>query len=338
MASLLQVTDLHTHYVSFAGERVIKAVDGVSFTLDEGETLGLVGESGCGKTTTCQSIVNLLPAAARIVGGSVSFMGQELTSKSQRQMRHVRGAQIAMILQDPMASLNPLFSIYRQVAEPAYYHRAIRGRSLRERVRELLNAVRIPSPAMRMREYPHQMSGGMRQRIVGAIALAGGPKLVIADEPTTNLDVTIQAQYLDLLKELQEQTGVAIVFVTHNLGIVARMCDKLAVMYAGKIVEAGTVRELFDDAKHPYTKALLGSMPKLGSKEKLLAIPGQPPDLATLPPGCAFHPRCSEALPCCAPEEPGETQIAGSWSARCWRAEPQNAGTANTKEMHVVAA
>ena len=322
MASLLEVRDLQTHYVSFGGSRVIKAVDGVSFTLEEGETLGVVGESGCGKTTTCQSIVGLLPPAARIVGGSISFMGEELTQKSQRQMRRIRGAQIAMILQDPMASLNPLFSIYRQVAEPAYYHRALRGRSLRERVRELLNAVRIPSPTMRMREYPHQMSGGMRQRIVGAIALAGGPRLVIADEPTTNLDVTIQAQYLDLLRELQEQTGVAIIFVTHNLGIVARMCDRLAVMYAGRIVEAGSVRDLFNTPRHPYTKALLGSMPKLGSKEKLLAIPGQPPDLATLPPGCAFHPRCPEALPHCAAEQPGEVRIAGSWTARCWRAEP----------------
>ena len=189
-------------------------------------------------------------------------------------------------------------------------------------MRELLNAVRIPSPAMRMREYPHQMSGGMRQRIVGAIALAGGPKLIIADEPTTNLDVTIQAQYLDLLRELQEQTGVAIIFVTHNLGIVARMCDKLAVMYAGKIVEAGSVRTLFNGGRHPYTKALLGSMPKLGSKEKLLAIPGQPPDLATLPPGCAFHPRCPDALPQCSVKQPPEVALAESWSARCWLAEP----------------
>src|SRR3954470_5606297 len=338
MPPLLQVTNLETHYVSFGGTRVIKAVDNVSFTLNEGETLGIVGESGCGKTTTCLSIVGLLPPAARIVGGRIEFAGKDLAQLSQGEMRHIRGAQIAMILQDPMASLNPLFSIYTQVAEPAYYHRSIRGRSLRQRVRQLLDAVRIPSPAQRMREYPHQMSGGMRQRIVGAIALSGGPRLIVADEPTTNLDVTIQAQYLDLLKELQQETGVAVIFVTHNLGIVARMCDKLAVMYAGKIVEAGTVRELFNDPKHPYTKALLGSMPKLGSKEKLLAIPGQPPDLATLPPGCAFHPRCSEALPCCATDEPGETQIAGSWSARCWRAEPQNAGTANTKEMHVVAA
>jgi oligopeptide/dipeptide ABC transporter ATP-binding protein len=323
MASLLQVTELETHYVTFGGARVIKAVDRVSFTLNEGETLGIVGESGCGKTTTCLSIVGLLPSAARIIGGSIAFMGEELTDKRPREMRHIRGAQIAMILQDPMASLNPLFSIYRQVAEPAYYHRAIRGRPLRERVRELLNAVRIPSPATRMREYPHQMSGGMRQRIAGAIALSGGPKLIIADEPTTNLDVTIQAQYLDLLKDLQQHAGIAIIFVTHNLGIVARMCDRLAVMYAGKIVEAGAVRELFDSPRHPYTKALLGSMPKLGSKEPLFAIPGQPPDLAKLPSGCAFHPRCPEALPSCAGAEPDQVLIASGWTCRCWRAAPQ---------------
>src|SRR5207253_5967671 len=308
--------------------------------LDEGETLGIVGESGCGKSTTCQSIVGLLPAAGRIVGGSIAFMGEELSDKRPREMRRVRGAQIAMILQDPMASLNPLFSIYTQVAEPAYYHRSIRGRSLRQRVRQLLDAVRIPSPEMRMREYPHQMSGGMRQRIVGAIALAGGPRLIIADEPTTNLDVTIQAQYLDLLKDLQRETGVAVIFVTHNLGIVARMCDKLAVMYAGKIVEYGTVRELFNAPQHPYTKALLGSMPKLGSKEKLLAIPGQPPDLATLPGGCAFHPRCPEAMECCAVEEPGETAIAAGWTARCWRAAPLAAEPATdtpAKDKHAAA-
>ncbi len=336
MAPLLQVSDLQAHYVSFGGERVVKAVDRVSFTLAEGETLGIVGESGCGKTTTCLSIVGLLPPAARIVGGHIDFAGQDLAQMSQREMRRVRGAQIAMILQDPMASLNPLFSIFRQVAEPAYYHRAIRGGSLRRRVGELLRAVRIPSPEMRMREFPHQMSGGMRQRIVGAIALAGGPRLIIADEPTTNLDVTIQAQYLDLLKDLQQQTGVAVIFVTHNLGIVARMCDKLAVMYAGKIVEAGTVRELFNAPQHPYTKALLGAMPKLGSKEKLLAIPGQPPDLATLPPGCAFHPRCPAALPRCALEEPPEVQIRSAWSARCWLAEPQIIDSA--KEVHAAAA
>src|SRR5256714_3764358 len=323
MPPLLQVTNLETHYVSFGGARVIKAVDNASFTLNEGETLGIVGEPGCGKTTTCLSIVGLLPPAARIVGGRIEFAGKDLAQLSQSEMRRVRGAQIAMILQDPMASLNPLFSIYTQVAEPAYYHRSIRGRSLRQRVRQLLDAVRIPSPAQRMREYPHQMSGGMRQRIVGAIALAGGPRLIVADEPTTNLDVTIQAQYLDLLKELQQETGVAVIFVTHNLGIVARMCDKLAVMYAGRIVEAGAVRDLFNSPQHPYTKGLLGSMPKLGSQEKLFAIPGQPPDLASLPSGCAFHPRCTEAMPRCSIEEPRGIPNGGDWRARCWRGGPQ---------------
>src|SRR5207253_2672137 len=335
MPSLLQVSELATHYVSFRGARVVKAVDRVSFDLEEGETLGIVGESGCGKTTTCLSIVGLLPPAAQIVGGHIDFAGQDLAQLSQREMRHVRGAQIAMILQDPMASLNPLFSIYRQVAEPAYYHRAIRGGSLRRRVGELLRAVRIPSPEMRMREFPHQMSGGMRQRIVGAIALAGGPRLIIADEPTTNLDVTIQAQYLDLLKDLQQDTGVAVIFVTHNLGIVARMCDKLAVMYAGKIVEAGSVRELFNGAQHPYTRGLLGSMPKLGSKEPLFAIPGHPPDLASLPSGCAFHPRCAEVMTRCVGEEPPELRVAPGWTARCWRAASPTEPTA--KELHVAA-
>src|SRR5215470_7377944 len=194
MPPLLRVSGLQTHYFTFGGSRVVKAVDGISFTLREGETLGLVGESGCGKTTTCLSIVGLLPPAAHVVGGEIHLAGEDLTKKSAREMRRIRGRSIAMILQDPMASLNPLFSIYTQVAEPAYYHLGMRSRSLRRRVEELLRAVRIPSPAMRMRGYPHQMSGGMRQRIVGAVALAGGPKLIIADEPTTNLDVTIQAQ------------------------------------------------------------------------------------------------------------------------------------------------
>jgi oligopeptide/dipeptide ABC transporter ATP-binding protein len=318
MAPLLQVSGLQTHYFSFAGTRVVKAVDGVSFTLREGETIGLVGESGCGKTTTCLSVVGLLPPAARIVGGSIEFAAEELTTKRPREMRRIRGRQIAMILQDPMASLNPLFSICWQVAEPAYHHQGMRGRSLLQRVQELLRAVRIASPEVRMREYPHQMSGGMRQRVVGAIAMAGGPKLIIADEPTTNLDVTIQAQYLDVLKDIQQATGVALIFVTHNLGIVAKMCDKMAVMYAGKIVEQGSVRDLFRAAKHPYTQALLGSMPKLGSKEPLYAIPGQPPNLAQLPPGCAFHPRCAHAMPRCAEQEPADRRLAPDWTARCW--------------------
>ena len=318
MAPLLRVSNLQTHYTSFGGARVVKAVDGISFTLREGETIGLVGELGCGKTTTCLSIVGLLPSAARIVGGTIEFNGEELTKKRPREMRRVRGRQIAMILQDPMASLNPLFSIYWQVAEPAYHHQGMRGHRLRQRVQALLRAVRIASPAVRMREYPHQMSGGMRQRVVGAIAMAGEPRLIIADEPTTNLDVTIQAQYLDVLKDIQQRTGVALIFVTHNLGIVAKMCDKMAVMYAGKIVEQGAVRDLFRSAKHPYTNALLGSMPKLGSKEPLYAIPGQPPNLAQLPSGCAFHPRCAHAMRQCAEREPADRLVAADWTARCW--------------------
>jgi peptide/nickel transport system ATP-binding protein len=315
---LLHVSNLQTHFFTFRGSRVIKAVDGVGFVLNDGETLGLVGESGCGKTTTCLSIVGLLPPAGRIVGGSIEFEGEDLARLPPRAMRRVRGRRIAMILQDPMASLNPLFTIYRQVAEPAFFHQRLRGRSLKERVRALLGAVRIPSPAVRMREYPHQMSGGMRQRIVGAIALAGGPRLIIADEPTTNLDVTIQAQYLDLLKELQRETGVALIFVTHDLGIVAKMCDKVAVMYAGKIVEYRAVRELFSDPKHPYTKALLGSVPKLGSKDPLETIPGQPPNLASLPPGCHFHPRCTVVRPQCSLEEPRDFNLGDGGMARCW--------------------
>ena len=323
MAVLLRVSNLQTYYFSFGGARVVKAVDNVSFMLNEGETIGLVGESGCGKTTTCLSIVGLLPSAARIVGGSIEFAGEELTHKRPREMRRIRGRQIAMILQDPMASLNPLFSIYPQVAEPAYYHQAIRGRPLRQRVQQLLRAVRIPSPAVRMREYPHQMSGGMRQRVVGAIAMAGGPKLIIADEPTTNLDVTIQAQYLEVLKDIQQESGVALIFVTHNLGIVAKMCDKMAVMYAGRIVEQGAVRDLFRSPKHPYTQALLGSMPKLGSKEPLYAIPGHPPNLAQLPSGCAFHPRCAHAMPQCVSQEPVDRRVGANWTARCWLLERQ---------------
>jgi oligopeptide/dipeptide ABC transporter ATP-binding protein len=267
--------------------------------------------------------MGLLPPAARIAGGHIVFQGEDLTQKSSRDLRRIRGRSIAMILQDPMASLNPLFSIYRQVAEPAYYHQNLRGRSLRRRVQELLRAVRIPSPEQRMRDYPHQMSGGMRQRIVGAIALAGDPKLIIADEPTTNLDVTIQAQYLDLLKDIQRESGVAIIFVTHNLGIVARMCDRMAVMYAGRIVEHGSVRGLFNGAKHPYTRALIGSIARLGSKEPLYAIPGQPPNLASLPSGCAFHPRCPDMMPQCGLEAPAETRVGHGWTVRCWRVSGQ---------------
>ena len=332
MPPLLKVSGLKTHFFTFRGTRVVKAVDGIDFTLEEGQTMGLVGESGCGKTTTCLSLVRLLPPAGRIVEGSIEFDGDDLVPKSTSEMRRIRGSRIAMILQDPMASLNPLFSIRTQVGEPAYYHQDLHGRALRERVRSLLQSVRIPSPETRMKEYPHQMSGGMRQRIVGAIALAGGPRLIIADEPTTNLDVTIQAQYLNLLRDIQRETGVGLIFVTHNLGIVAKMCDKLAVMYAGRIVEQGDVREIFRNPQHPYTQALLGSIPRIGSKEPLYAIPGQPPNLASLPSGCYFHPRCPQVMDRCRGEEPPVVSRGGGWEATCWLAnqkeEMQGAGAA----------
>ena len=326
MTALLRVSDLRTHYVGFGGTRVVKAVDGVSFSVEAGETFGLVGESGCGKTTTCHTIVRLLPPSARIVSGSIELEGEDLVKKSQGDMRLIRGRRIATILQDPMASLDPLFSIYDQVAEPAYYHQSLRGRALRRRVTELLAAVRIPSPERRMRDFPHQLSGGMRQRIVGAIAQAGGSRIIIADEPTTNLDVTIQLQYLNLLKELQRATGVALIFVTHNLGIVAKMCDRVGVMYAGKIVEMQSVRGLFYRPRHPYTKALLDSIPKLGVRQPLYGIPGHPPDLSALPAGCAFHPRCARAVERCRAEEPAQQSLNGDGSVRCWM--PLEQGTA----------
>ena len=318
VAPLLRVTDLRAHFIGFRGQRAVKAVDGVSFRLQAGETLGLVGESGSGKTTACHAMFRLLPPGGEIIGGSVEFDGEDLMRKSPRDMRRIRGRHMAMILQDPMASLNPLFSIYDQVAEPAYFHQGLRKHTLRARVVHLLNMVRIPSPAARMREFPHQMSGGMRQRIVGATALAGGPRLIVADEPTTNLDVTIQLQYLNLLKEIQRETGVALIFVTHDLGIVAKMCDRVAVMYAGKIVEQGAVREIYNNPRHPYTAGLIKSVPKIGSKAALYAIPGQPPDLANLSPGCAFAPRCPDAIEQCRTDEPEEIAFADGHRSKCW--------------------
>jgi oligopeptide/dipeptide ABC transporter ATP-binding protein len=315
---LLRVADLSTTFIGFRGQRAVKAVDGVSFSLDEGETMGLVGESGCGKTTTCHSIFRILPPGGQIIQGVVEFAGEDLMQKSLREVRRIRGRDMAMILQDPMASLNPLFTIFDQVGEPAYFHRGLRRQPLRQQVIRLLHMVRIPSPAMRMHEYPHQMSGGMRQRIVGATALAGGLKLIIADEPTTNLDVTIQLQYLNLLKELQQQTGVALIFVTHDLGIVAKMCDKVVVMYAGKIVEQGLVREVYNNPRHPYTEGLLRSVPKIGDKAALYAIPGQPPNLASLLPGCAFAPRCPYVTERCQSEEPANFVFPDGHMSKCW--------------------
>lgn len=316
---LLELKQLQTYFFSAQGTRVVKAVDGVSLTLTEGETLGIVGESGSGKTVTSLSILRLLPTAARIVGGEILFAGENLLDKSERQMQHVRGSQITMILQDPMMSLNPLFTIGEQIAEPLRVHRGIRGMNLTERIKELLRGVRIPSPEVRMREYPHQMSGGMRQRIVGAISISCEPRLIIADEPTTSLDVTIQAQYLNLLKDLQQRVGLAMIFITHNIGIVARMCDTVGVMYAGRLVEHAPVRTIFNRPAHPYTEALLQAIPKLTDRsERLWSIEGQPPDLANLPSGCAFHPRCPKAEDRCRREVPPEFRVGEGHMTRCW--------------------
>ena len=317
---VLDVRDLRTHLVTRWG--TVKAVDGVSFSVAEGETLGLVGESGSGKSMTCLSIVRLVPRpAARILGGTVLLDGEDLLTKSEPEMQRIRGRKVAMILQDPMSSLNPVFSIGMQVREPVAMYHKLRGRALIERAADLLASVRIPSPGARLRAFPHQLSGGMRQRIVGAIAISCEPRLLIADEPTTSLDLTIQAQYLALLEELQERHRLALIFITHNLGIVSRICDRVAVMYAGRIVEMGPVRQLFAAPAHPYTRALLESIPRLGAKiERLAAIDGQPPDLARLPDGCAFAPRCPQVMDRCRAEAPPEFVVGEGQVSRCWLA------------------
>jgi oligopeptide/dipeptide ABC transporter ATP-binding protein len=319
VAPLLELRGLSTHYVSQRGTRVVKAVDDVTLALDAGETLGIVGESGSGKTTLALSILRLLPTAARNAGGEMLFDGEDLLKKSDEEMRQIRGKRIAMILQDPMASLNPLFTIGDQVAEPLRVHEGVGRRTAWQRATALLKAVRITSPETRVREYPHQMSGGMRQRIVGAMGIACEPRLLIADEPTTSLDLTIQAQYLALLRDLQREHGLALIFITHNLGIVAKMCDRVAVMYAGRLVEFGPVRKIFDEPRHPYTRALLQSIPRFAdARERLTAIGGQPPDLSALPLGCAFHPRCPDAIDRCRAEAPPETGVPGDHTFRCW--------------------
>src|SRR5262252_1091409 len=274
--ALLEVRDLRTYIYTRRG--VVKAVDGASFSVRRGETLGIVGESGSGKSMTCLSILRLLPEpGGRIAGGQIVFDGEDLLAKSAEDMRRLRGSRIAMILQDPMASLNPAMTVGAQIAETLALHRGLRGRALHDRVLELLRQVRISDPERRAIAYPHQMSGGIRQRVAGAIAISCRPDLLIADEPTTSLDVTIQAQYLRLLKDIQRETNLALVFVTHDLGIVAKLCDRVAVMYAGRIVESGSTREIFNTPRHPYTVGLLGCLPKWGDRrEALETIPGQP--------------------------------------------------------------
>ena len=288
---VLEVNDLRTYFVTRWG--LVKAVDGVSFQLRRNETLGIVGESGSGKSVTALSIMRLVPSPpGHIVGGSVHLSGEDILQLDEKEMEKVRGDRIAMVLQDPMTALNPVFDIDDQVGEALKIHRNMKGNALREQVIDMLRKVRIPAPEVRIRDYPHQLSGGMRQRVVGAIGISCDPEVLIADEPTTSLDVTIQAQYLRLLKDLQAETGVGIMFITHDFGIVAKMCDRVAVMYAGRIVEHADVRTIFNNPKHEYTKALINSVPKLEEKTGRLAqIDGQPPLLYNLPTGDAFAER-----------------------------------------------
>lgn len=318
LVPLLMVEDLRTHFITRRG--VIKAVDGVSFTLDAGETLALVGESGSGKSVTCLSLVRLVPEpAGRIVGGRVLLEGHDLLQKSASEMRRVRGKQIAMVLQDPMTSLNPALTIGTQVSEVVRLHQGVRGVTLRERVMEALRRLRIPGADTRLQHYPHQLSGGMRQRVSSAIAMSCVPRVLIADEPTTSLDVTIQAQYLDLLKEVQAQTGVAVILVTHDFGIVAANADRVGVMYAGRIVEMGSTLQVFDTPSHPYTQALLRCLPSVDQKHpQLVEIGGQPPDLARLPPGCPFAPRCSQRQAICLETYPPAVEVEQGHVAHCW--------------------
>jgi len=319
--ALLEVRDLRTYIYTRRG--VVKAVDGATFSVHRGETLGIVGESGCGKSMTCLSILRLVPEpGGRIVGGEIVFDGEDLLAKSPEAMRQLRGARISMILQDPMASLNPAMTVGEQIAETLSLHRGLRGRALDARVVELLRQVRISDPERRVHAYPHQMSGGIRQRVAGAIAISCRPSLLIADEPTTSLDVTIQAQYLRLLKEIQWETNLALIFVTHDLGIVAKLCDRVAVMYAGRIVELGTTREIFNRPRHPYTIGLLNCLPTLRrGREPLTAIEGQPPDLAHVPPGCSFAPRCSLAREACEDTRPRLEAAGPEHLVACLRAE-----------------
>jgi oligopeptide/dipeptide ABC transporter ATP-binding protein len=315
---ILDVRDLRTYFIT--SHSVVKAVDGVNFHVDENETLGIVGESGCGKTVTCLSILRLIPQpTGRIVGGKILFDGEDILAMSEKQIQRLRGRKISMILQDPMVSLNPVFTIGDQIGEAINTHAKVKGSSLMVKIIEALKLVRIPAPEARIRDYPHQMSGGMKQRVVGAISISCQPRLLIADEPTTSLDVTVQAQYLQLLKDIQRELGMAIIFVTHDFGIVATMCDRVAVMYAGKIVETAPVRDIFHRPAHYYTSCLLKAVPKLRTKvNTLVSIEGQPPKLDNLPDGCRFAPRCTRADDRCRREEPSLLLLSDDHYVRCW--------------------
>jgi peptide/nickel transport system ATP-binding protein len=318
--SLLEVRGLRTHFAVEGGE--FRAVDGVSFTLEAGRTLGIVGESGCGKSVTSLSIMRLVPEPpGRIAGGEILFEGEDLLKLPADAMRDLRGNKIAMIFQEPMTSLNPAFTIGDQIEEAVIRHRGLDRKTARAHALEMLRRVRIPAPEQRLDDYPHKLSGGMRQRAMIAMALACDPKLLIADEPTTALDVTIQAQILDLLRRLRDETGAAIILITHDLGVIAELAQEVLVMYAGAVVERAPVETLFAEPQHPYTVGLLGSIPKLHEdQDRLATIEGLVPNPLDMPIGCRFNPRCPFALDRCRREEPPLAEVRAGHFAACWRA------------------
>ncbi|HEY4167770.1 MAG TPA: ABC transporter ATP-binding protein [Reyranella sp.] len=320
--AILEVRDLHTQFNTLDG--VVRAVDGVSFALDRGETLGIVGESGCGKSVTAMSILRLIPPeTGRIASGSIKFEGEELTSLSEEAMKRLRGHRISMIFQEPMTSLNPVLTVGTQIAENVTRHLGVSKRAARERAREMLDLVRIADARRRLDEYPHQLSGGMRQRVMIAMALSCDPQVLIADEPTTALDVTIQAQILDLMLDLKEKTGTAIVLITHDLGVVAETAQRVVVMYAGRKVEEAPVEALFDNPLHPYTRGLMAAIPRLDTDAaRLQEIPGMVPLLTRPIMGCAFAARCPLATERCRAEAPPMVDVGGGHTALCWEVAP----------------
>ena len=327
MATLLEVKDLQTHFFTMDG--IVKAVDGVSYDLDEGETLGLVGESGCGKSVSALSLMRLIPdPPGKIINGEVILDGEDILKINMDEMRSVRGAKMSMVFQEPMTSLNPVLTIERQLTETLQLHKGMNRSESRTEGVNLLARVGIPDPEQRIKQYPHQFSGGMRQRVMIAMALSCNPRLIIADEPTTALDVTIQAQILELMKSLTTEFGVALIVITHNLGVVARYADRVNIMYAGRIIERGTAKDIYSNPRHPYTVGLLRSVPRLDlpRRARLDPIEGQPPDLVRLPQGCAFRDRCRWAIDKCATDRPVLEEVGTEhWSA-CWR--PEELGSA----------
>lgn len=336
MSNLLEIRDLRTYFYTAQG--TVKAVDGVNLSVAEGETLCIVGESGSGKSVTSLSILGLISHPGRILSGEIIFDGDDLLKKSKREMRSIRGNRISMIFQQPRTSLNPVFRVGNQISETLQHHRGLdRSEASKEAVR-LLHAVGISDPERRARQFPHEMSGGMAQRVMIAMALAGEPDVLIADEPTTALDVTIQAQILDLMRELQERTGVATILITHDMGVVAEMADRVAVMYAGQIQEEAPAKDLFAEPRHPYTVGLLGSIPVLGeAKEDLAVIPGQPLVPLNLPEGCRFASRCpariANQLEICTEEEPPLINVDDEHAVRCWLYHPEYAPEGDTIDM-----